>query len=187
MPTAVPSVATSFVFLFLFNPQLGLVNSALRRFGIQGPGWFSDPDWVIPTFVVMSLWTVGSSLPLYLAALSGVPKVLHEAIQVDGGNRWHELRHGTIPWISPVLLYSFILGIIGSLQVFTGAFIATQGGPSNASLFYVLYLYRNGWQYFDMGYASAMALVLFLIILTLTVALLVFSKHVVYYEFDDRK
>ena len=182
MPSIVPILAVSYLFAWIFNPNIGLVNGLLRQVGIQGPEWFSSREWVIPTFIIMSLWGVGGGMVLYLAALQGVPTVLYDAAKADGANAWHRFYHVTLPLTSPVIFFNFLMGLIGSFQVFASAFFITSGGPANASLFYVLYLFRNGWEYFRMGYASALAWVLFLIIMAATLATFKLSGRLIYYE-----
>lgn len=142
---------------------------------------------MLPAFIIMSLWGAGGGLVLYLAALQGVPTSLYDAAKVDGANAWHRLRHVTLPMTSPVILFTFLTGLIGSFQVFTAGFLITNGGPNNASLFYVLYLYRVGWRYFKMGYASALGWVLFAIIMVLTLITLRASGRLVYYENSEEE
>ena len=185
MPSIVPILAVSYLFAWIFNPNIGLVNGLLRQVGIQGPEWFSSREWVIPTFIIMSLWGVGGGMVLYLAALQGVPTVLYDAAKADGANAWRRFYHVTLPMTSPVILFNFLMGLIGSFQVFASAFFITSGGPANASLFYVLYLFRNGWEYFRMGYASALAWVLFLIIMAATLVTFKLSGRFVYYETSE--
>ena len=185
MPSIVPILAVSYLFAWMFNPNIGLVNGLLRQFGIHGPEWFSSREWVIPTFIIMSLWGVGGGMVLYLAALQGVPTALYDAAKADGANAWRRFYHVTLPMTSPVIFFNFLMGLIGSFQVFASAFFVTAGGPANASLFYVLYLFRNGWEYFRMGYASALAWVLFLIIMGATLVTFKLSGRFVYYETSE--
>lgn len=182
VPAVVPAVATSYLWAWMFNPDFGVINGFLIRLGVEPPKWFGSEQWVLPAFIIMSLWSAGGGLVLYLAALQGVPTTLYDAAKVDGANAWHRLRHVTLPMTSPVILFTFLTGLIGSFQVFTAGFLITNGGPNNASLFYVLYLYRVGWRYFKMGYASALGWVLFAIILVLTLLTLRASGRLVYYE-----
>ena len=185
MPSIVPILAVSYLFAWIFNPNIGLVNGLLRQVGIYGPQWFSSREWVIPTFIIMSLWGVGGGMVLYLAALQGVPTALYDAAKADGANAWRRFYHVTLPMTSPVIFFNFLMGLIGSFQVFASAFFVTSGGPANASLFYVLYLFRNGWEYFRMGYASALAWVLFLIIMGATLVTFKLSGRLVYYETSE--
>jgi multiple sugar transport system permease protein len=182
MPAVVSGVAVAVMWLWVFNPDLGIVNNALRGIGVEGPNWFGDPDWVLFTFILISLWGIGGGMVVYLAGLQGVPTHLYEAAELDGAGSWRKFRHVTLPMTSPVIFFNLLMGMIGTWQVFTGAYVMTNGGPANATLFYVLYLYRNGWQYFKMGYASALAWVLFFIILSLTVIIFRTSAGWVYYE-----
>lgn len=181
LPSVVPAIATAYLFAYLFNSDLGLVNGVLAQLGITGPKWFGSTTWALPTLMIMSTWGAGSSLVLYLAALQGVPSVLYDASHVDGANAWQRFWNVTLPMTSPVVLFTFLTGIIGSFQAFTGAYIITQGGPANATLFYVLHLYRNAWNYLKMGYGAAMAWVLFMIIFGLTLLTLRVSGRLVYY------
>ncbi len=181
MPAVVSGVAVAILFQWIFNPELGLVNAILYKFGIQGPGWFASVDWALPTFIIISLWSVGGSIVIYLAGLQGIPTELYEAAELDGAGGLKKLRYITIPMTTPVIFLQLIMGIINSFQVFTQAYVITGGGPAYATLFYVLYLYQNGWQFFRMGYASALAWVLFAIIVSLTLIIFKTSDRWVYY------
>lgn len=185
MPAVVPGLATAYLFAWMFNSDIGLINGALRVIGIQGPQWFGSREWVLPAFMLMHIWAAGGGLILYLAALQGVPTTLYDAAVVDGANAWHKFWNVTLPMTSPVVFFVFLTGMIASFQVFTAGYIVTGGGPANASLFYVLYLYRSGWQHFEMGYAASLAWVLFLIIMLLTLLSLRASQRMVYYEFAN--
>lgn len=187
LPSVISSVAVALLWLWIFNPDFGLFNYLLwRLFHIHGPAWLFDERWVIPSFIIMSLWGVGGNMIIYLAALQGVPTILYEAAELDGATPWTTFWHITIPMISPAILFSLIMNIIASFQVFTPGFIMTNGGPNNASLFYVLYLYRNAFQYFKMGYASALAWILFLLILTFTLITFKSSPLWVFYSGEVR-
>ena len=185
MPAVVPGLAAAYLFAWMFNSDIGLINGALRMIGIQGPQWFGSREWVLPAFMLMHIWAAGGGLILYLAALQGVPTTLYDAAVVDGANAWQKFWNVTLPLTSPVVFFVFLTGMIGSFQVFTAGYIVTGGGPANASLFYVLYLYRSGWQHFEMGYAASLAWVLFLIIMLLTLLSLRVSQRMVYYEFAN--
>jgi multiple sugar transport system permease protein len=187
MPSVISGVPVALLWMWIFNPTYGVLNTALAWFGIRGPEWLFDPVWVIPAFIVMSLWGIGGAMVIYLAALQGIPQHLYEAAELDGANVFAKFRHVTLPMLSPVIFFNVILSIIGSFQAFTQAFIMTQGGPANASLFYVLYLYRNAFQYFKMGYASAMAWLLLVIIMVLTLLVFRSSPLWVYYESEGRE
>ncbi|MBM7789609.1 carbohydrate ABC transporter permease [Tenggerimyces flavus] len=186
LPSLVPAIAGAFLWSWIFNGQYGLVNGVLRQFGVEGPQWFASEEWVLPAFVIMTLWGAGGGMILYLAALQQVPSTLYDAAEIDGANAWHRLIHISIPMTSPVILFQFVTGLIASFQIFTAGYIVTNGGPNNASLFYVLYLYRNGWQDFQMGYASALAWVLVLIMMVLTLVTLLVARRAVYYEYGGR-
>jgi multiple sugar transport system permease protein len=181
MPTLIPVVVLSILWDRLLDPQAGLINLALRQVGITGPGWYSDPTWSKPSFVLMSLWGTGNAVVIYLAGLQNVDKTLYEAADVDGANWWHKIWHVTLPTLSPVILFNVILAIIASFQFFTQAFVITNGGPINSTLYYALYLYDNAFSYLHMGYASGMAWVLLVITLALTVVVLRSSARWVYY------
>jgi multiple sugar transport system permease protein len=182
LPTIVPEVATVLVWLWLLNPDFGLLNVALYRLGLPRMAWFQDVNLAKPALLMMGLWGFGGTLVLFLAALQNVPVDLLEAAWVDGAGRWRRFLHVTLPMISPVTFFIVVMGIIGSMQAFTGAYIATGGGPANATLLYVLYLFRQAFQYTQFGYASAMGWLLFLIIMALTLTQLYVSKRWVYYE-----
>lgn len=192
------SVSVAILFQFLLNPDFGIVNQVISNLvgvdgliplGIKGPKWFFDGDWVVPSFVLMSLWGFGGPMLIYLAGLQGVPTQLYEAARIDGANAWQRFRNVTLPMISPVILFTFITGIIGSFQVFTPAFIISggQGGPNYASMFYVLYLYLTAFRRYRFGYASTLAWILFLVVLVLTYLALRASRQAVYYESADGK
>jgi len=175
IPSIVPVVATSVVFVWILNPQIGLVNGLLRRFDIIGPAWLQDTKWAFWSLVFMSLWGVGGSMIIYLAGLKDIPLTLYEAAIIDGAGAWQRTRHVTLPMITPVIFFNLIMGVIGSFQYFTQAFIMTQGGPEDSTNFYALYLFNRAWRYLDMGYASAMAWILFVIVMVFTV--LIFRTH----------
>jgi multiple sugar transport system permease protein len=181
MPAVVSGVAVAVMWLWVFHPDMGIVNNLLRSLGVEGPRWFGSPDWALPTFILISLWGIGGGMVIYLAGLQGVPTHLYEAAELDGAGSWQRFINVTLPMTSPVIFFNVLMGIIGSWQVFTTAYVITNGGPANATLFFVLYLYRQGWQYFRMGYASALAWVLFFIIMAFTVVVFRTSGWV-YYE-----
>jgi multiple sugar transport system permease protein len=168
LPSIVPAVATSVVFVWILNPQIGLINGLLRNLGIVGPAWLQDRLWAPWSLVFMSLWGVGGSMVIYLAGLKDIPSHLYEAALIDGASPWQRLRHITLPMLTPVIFFNLVMGVIGTFQYFTEAYIMTQGGPEDSTLFYALYLFNRAWRYLDMGYASAMAWFLFLIIMVLT-------------------
>jgi len=192
LPVVVPSVAAAILWIWLLNPQYGLVNEFLARFGIDGPKWFYDPDWSKNGIILMSVWAAGDVVIIYLGALQGVSKSLYEAAEVDGAGAWAKLRNVTIPMISPAILFNLITGAIGAFQYFTQAYVVSEGtvgrgsgavgGIQNSLLFYGLNLYNNAFRYFRVGYASALAWVLLLIILITTLVMLRASRNRVYYE-----
>ncbi len=187
LPSLISGVAVAIVFAWFFNKQFGVINFFLGLLGINGPNWLGDPDWTLPAFILMSLWGVGGTVVIFIAALQGVPMELYEAAELDGATSWRRFINITLPLISPVILFALITGVIGTFQTFAVSYIMTGGGPANASLFYLLYLYRNAFNWFEMGYASALAWFLFLIILICTVILLRTSEMWVYYEGLGRK
>jgi len=181
-PAVVSGVAVAMLWTWVFNPEFGLLNAGLSLVGIKGPQWLYSKTWALPALVIMSLWGVGGSMVIYLAGLQGVPTELYEAASIDGARAVRRFFAITLPLLTPVIFFMFITGIIGSFQTFTQAYIMTGGGPGNATLFYVLYLYMKGFQQYAMGYASALAWVLFLIVLLLTITLVRTSTLWVYYE-----
>lgn len=183
IPSIVPLVASSILWIWLFNPQIGLINSMLEWFGIIGPTWLSSTDWSKPALILMSLWSVGGSMVIYLAGLKNVPAELYEASVIDGCGIWDRTRHITLPLITPVIFFNLMMGLIGAFQYFTQAYIMTMGGPEDSTLFYGLYLFQRAWSYLDMGYASAMAWILFVIILGF--ALAVFKSHTKWVHYDN--
>jgi multiple sugar transport system permease protein len=186
-PSVVSGVAVAVLWLYLFNPRYGVINWLLSLVHISGPGWLTSPDWALPALVIMSLWSVGGGMIIYLAGLQGIPTVLYEAAEIDGANSTQSFFNITLPLITPVLFYNLVIGIIGTFQIFTSVYVMTAGGPAEATLFYNLYLYNNAFRYGRMGYASAMAWVLFLIVLILTLLVFRSSSLWVYYEGELRK
>ena len=187
VPNLIPLVASTMLWLWIFNPEFGLLNGALARFGIDGPLWLQSQKWALPSLIIMNLWTVGGSTLIYLAGLQGIPSDLYEAVEVDGGGPLAKLRAVTIPQMTPVIFYNLILGLIAGFQVFAQPLIMTGGGPRYSTLFVVLYLYQNAFSNFRMGYASAIAWALFLVILVLTLLRFWLSNRWVYYEADSRR
>ena len=183
IPSIVTGVVLSVVWLWMFNPQFGLINSFLAYMGIPGPLWLLDPNWSKPSMVLMSVWSIGGGRMLvFLAALQGIPKHLYEAVDIDGGGWWAKFRNVTVPMLSPVIFLWSVLEIIFSLQVFVEAYIMTQGGPLNSTMFYNLYLYNKAFNDFEMGYASALAWLLLIISLIITVIQFRISKRWVHYD-----
>jgi multiple sugar transport system permease protein len=186
LPSVTPGVANAIIWLWMLNPEFGFANVVLHWLGLPQLGWLGDPELAKPSLILMSLWGAGSATLVFLAALQGVPEPLYEAATIDGAGRWGRFVHVTLPMISPAVFFNLIMGMIGSFQVFTAAYVATGGGPINATLFYVLYLYRMGFQSFWMGYASALAWVLLVIILAFTAVQFVGARRWVYYEGGER-
>ena len=189
LPSIIPIVASSMLWLWIFNGQYGVLNWALRPilglFGQTPPTWLADPAWAKPALVLMSLWGVGNSMVIYLAGLQDVPKELYESAEIDGANWWGRLWHITLPMLSPVIYFNLIMGIIGTLQVFTQVFVmtgGTAGDPARSTLFYALYLFSTAFYDLRMGYASAMAWVLFVIIVALTILATKLTEKRVHYS-----
>ena len=185
LPSVMPAVANAVLWLWLLNPEIGLANALLRLLGLPQLQWIYDPALAKPTFILISLWGVGNTMIVFLAGLQGVPQSLYEVAELDGANWWQRFRHVTLPMISPVILFNLIIGIIASFQVFTNAFLLTNGGPQNATLFTVLYIYRLGFEQSNIGMAAALAWLLFLIILVFSLIQLRLSRSWVYYEGGD--
>jgi multiple sugar transport system permease protein len=186
LPTMVPPVAAALAFTFLLNPDLGPVDRALASFGIDPPLWFLDPTWAKPALVLLSLWGVGDTMIVFLAGLLDVPRTLYEAALIDGAGAWARFRHITLPTISPVIFFSLVIGLINTFQIFTEAYVAgntssgqsdTLGEPQGSLLFYSLYLYQRAFRSLQMGYASALAWVLFGATMLATVALMKTSER----------
>lgn len=168
LPSIVPTVASAVVFMWILNPSIGLVNGVLAAVHIKGPGWLTDTKWAPWSLVFMSIWGVGGSMVIYLAGLKDIPTHLYEAARIDGADGVKALRHVTLPLLTPVIFFNLVMGVIGSFNYFTEAFVMTKGGPEGSTTFYALYLFQRAWDYLDMGYASAMAWVLFLIVVVIT-------------------
>ncbi|MBM7703550.1 sugar ABC transporter permease [Metabacillus iocasae] len=185
-PSVVSGVSIAFLWSWLLNPDFGVVNSLLSSIGIQGPGWFTDASTVIPSMVLMQLTSIGSTMIIFLASLQTLPDELYEAASIDGANHLTKFFKITIPLISPVILFNTIITVIASFQVFTQAYVITKGGPDWMSYFYVYFLFDTAFSQFRMGYASAQAWILFIIILGLTLLSLWISKKYVHYEYDNK-
>lgn len=186
LPSITPVVATSILWLWLLNPEMGLVNIALSKVGITGPAWLTDPAWSKAALILMGLWGAGGGMVIYLAALQDIPESLYEAASLDGAGKVSQFFRITLPMLSPVILFNMIMGLIGTFQYFTQAYVMTAGGPEDSTTFYALHLFNRAFLDFKMGYASAMAWILFLI--TLAAALVVFktSARWVYYSGEER-
>ena len=189
LPSLTPTVAASILWLWILQPDVGIANMVIRMvLGIKGPGWLANPKWALPSLAMISLWTsIGSNrMLIFLAGLQGVPSELYDAAHVDGARWWQRVRHITLPLISPTMFFNMILGVIGSLQVFGMAFVATAGGPAYATYFYALHLYQTAFKSYDMGYGSALAWLLFITILVLTLIQTKLASRWVYYAGDVR-
>jgi multiple sugar transport system permease protein len=187
MPSIVPAIASAVLWGWLLNPDWGLINVALHALHLPTSRWLASPHTALMSLVLMSLWGVGGPMVIYLAGLQGIPGHLYEAASIDGANRLQRFWHVTVPMLSPTIFFNLIMGIIGSLQYFTQAFVLTAGGPDNSTEFYVLNLYQKAFQWLKMGYASAMAWILFLLILLLTLLVFRSSAIWVFYEGGERR
>ena len=187
LPAVVSGVAVALLWLWVFNPELGLANRFLGLFGIEPVGWLLSTRWALPALIIISLWNVGGGIVIYLAGLQGIPTELYEAAHIDGASGWRRFWSVTVPLMTPVLFFQLIVGMIGAFQVFTNPLVLTNGGPANATLVYVLYLYQNAFSFFKMGYASALAWILFLLALALTILSFWSSGRWVYYEAAERR
>lgn len=177
MPHLTPVVASIFLWTWLLHPRFGFVNEAIWQTtylvtgqGVQGPGWFGSKEWAMPALVLVALWGAigGNGMLIFLAGLQGVPKELYEVAELDGANVAQRFWHVTIPMISPTLFFNVVLGIIGALQSFSNAFIATEGGPAYATWFYAIHIYTTAFKFGEMGYASALAVIFFVALISLT-------------------
>jgi len=187
LPVMTPTVAIGSMYLLIFNGNYGLLDRGLSFIGIQGPAWQTDPNWIKPGIVVMLIWQVGSNTVLYLAAIKNVPQHLYEAASMDGASAWRRFRDVTLPMISPTLFFTFIILTIYGLQIFDQVFTAfynpsNAGSSSDSSLMYVIYLFQQAFTYFHLGYASALAWVLFGLIMLVTIVQITVSRRFVYYE-----
>lgn len=198
LPSLVPLVASAMIWLWLFNGELGLINAVLDQIGgaldgaarlvglaepgLRGPNWLGSKAWAMPALIIMSFWSIGQAVVIYIAALQDVPATLYEAADLDGMGPVTRFVHVTMPMISPVILFNVIMAIIAAWQVFAVPYIMTTGGPDRATYFYTMYLYDNAFRYQQMGYASAMAWVQLLIILSLTGLTFVVSRRLVHYR-----
>jgi len=187
LPSVVSGVAVAILWIWLLHPDFGVINGFLGLFGVVGPQWLYSESWAMPALILMSLWGIGGSMVIFLAGLQGVPQSLYDAAKVDGANAVTTFRYVTVPLITPTIFFSLVMGIISSFQMFTQAYIMTQGGPNNATMTAVMNIYTKGFQQFQFGYASALAWVLFAIILLFTMMIVRSSAAWVYYEGEVRK
>jgi len=188
IPSIVPFVASAVLWMWLLQPQYGLVNGMIKTIGLRPPTWLASEIWAKPALVLMLLWGSGSTMLIYLAGLQGVPESLLEAAHIDGANSFQRFIHITLPMMTPTIFFTLTMGIISTFQVFSIVYVMTSGmgGPQNSTLVYLLYMFRQAFVFFKMGYASAMALILFLIVLMVTVVQFVLAPIWVYYEVEGR-
>lgn len=184
LPSITPAVATAYLWIWILNPNAGLVNRTLRALSLPAPAWTVDPFWTKPTIVISQLWLLGGAMIIFLAGLKGIPTDLYEAAKLDGAGAWRRFRDVTLPMLSGVTFFVATISTISSLNVFTQGYVMfdKNGGPENSALFVVMYLFKRGFEYFQMGYASAIAWLLFLVIVAITVVQFRLSKRWVYYE-----
>ncbi|WP_433003561.1 carbohydrate ABC transporter permease [Kribbella sp. CA-294648] len=187
LPTLVPAIANVVLWIWIFNPDFGLLNSLLRQGGLPTGMWIYAENTAIPSLIVMSTWGFGNTMVIFLAGLQGVPRHLYEAVSVDGAGPLRRFWHITLPMLTPTIFYNLVVGVIGTFQVFNQAYVMTEGGPNNATLFYVYYLFRKAFSEGEMGYASALAWVLFMIIVFVTFLLFRNARRWVYYEMADAR
>lgn len=183
LPVVLPPVAVSLLWSWIYNPEYGVLNWSLQGVGVQGPNWLNDANWVLPALIAMAVWSVtGRYMIVYLSGLRGISQELYDAAAIDGAGAGAKFWRITLPLMTPVLFFNLVMGMIDSFKVFTQAYVMTEGGPRNSSLFYIYYLYQQAFQRFNMGYASALAWVFFLIVLALTLIVFRSSSLWVYYE-----
>jgi len=182
LPSIMPAVAGAVLWAWIYNTDFGLLNSILYSIGIPKIAWLQEPKYALPAMILMSLWGVGAAMIIFLAGLQGIDDVYYEAAKIDGAGRWAQLINITIPMMSSVIFFNLILGVINSFQIFTAGYLITNGGPQNATLFFVLYLYRVGFQYLKMGYAASLSWVLFFVIMIFTVVIFKTVGSRVYYQ-----
>jgi len=181
LPSIVPAVASAEVWRWVYNPRYGLINANLKSLGMASIPWLSSPALAKPSLIIINMWAQGTAMVIFLAALQDVPRALYDAALVDGANGWQRFWHVTIPMCTPAILFVMLTGLIGTFQYFTIGWLLTQGAPNNSTEFYSMYLYRNAFRFFKMGYASALAWFLFLVIVTCTILIFRSSARWVYY------
>lgn len=181
MPALVSGVSIAMVWGWLFNPRFGAVNALLERFGIDGPGWLGDPRWAMPVLIALGLWSVGGTMLIYLAGLQSIPRELYDAAKLDGAGRWAATRHVTLPMISSVTFFLLVVGMITAVQLFTPAYVLTNGGPENATLTLPLYIYQNAFAFQKFGYGATITVVLILLTMAITLAQLALARRWVFY------
>jgi multiple sugar transport system permease protein len=168
LPVVISGVATTLLWGMIFNPRFGLLNAILSLFGMQGPAWIHDEKWAMPAIILMSIWSVGVNMLIYLAAIQNIPKELQDAASLDGASKFQQLRYVTLPLLTPITFYLIVVNVIAAFQVFTPTYILTRGGPNNATLTMPLYIYLNAFTWNKLGYATALSIILFLLVLLLT-------------------
>jgi multiple sugar transport system permease protein len=182
LPSIVPLVVNAVLWLWIFNSELGLLNAVIHWFGLPKVLWFQDSNWAMPALIIMSQWSIGGGMIIFLAGLQGIPQHLYEAAEIDGATYWQRFWNVTIPMMSPVIFFNLVIGLIGALQTFVPGYLMTQGGPQNSTLFYGLYIFWSAFRDFKMGYAAALSWVLFAIVLLLSVFVFRYLGRLVYYE-----
>lgn len=182
LPSVVAGIATALLWVNILHPDFGLINYLLGLIGIQGPGWLASEAWAIPALILMSVWGAGNTIVIYLAGLQGIPTTLYEAATIDGAGWWRRFWHVTVPMMSPVIFFNLITGFIASLQAYVLVLVMTNGGPANATLLFGLYIYRQAFEYFNMGYAAALSWILFVVIIAVIGAQFWLARRWVYYE-----
>lgn len=188
LPALAPPVVATVVFMMVLDPDNGILNAVLRAVGLPGPGWFTDPSWAKPALILLYMWNAGTYVLIFLAGLQEIPQTLIEAALIDGAGRWQRFRNVTLPLLSPVVLFNLVMGIIWSFQVFDQALTAggTTGDPLGSTLMFMVLIYRNAFQYFQMGYASALSVVLVLVVVAITAIIFRTSRTWVFYEGEQR-
>lgn len=187
LPTLVPAIASAVLWIWIFNPDFGLLNALLRGAGLPTSQWIYSERAAIPSLILMSTWGFGNAMVIFLAGLQGIPRQLLEAASIDGAGTWARFRSVTLPFMTPTIFYNLVTGVIATFQVFNQAYVMTQGGPNNATLFYIYYLYTKAFTQGQMGYAAALAWVLFVIVLIVTLLLFRNARSWVYYEMGDAR
>lgn len=182
LPAVISGVAGAVIWKWMYHNELGIINAFLSYIGIVGPHWLYDKNTALMSLIIMRLWNVGAAMVIFLAALQGMPKYLYEAAEIDGAGETAKFFNITLPLLTPVIFFNLVMAIIGSVQTFAEPYVMTSGGPQNATLFFGLYLYQTAFSFSKMGYAAAMAWVMFIIILVLTLVQFVFANRWVYYE-----
>jgi multiple sugar transport system permease protein len=182
LPSIIPAVASAALWAWIFNTEFGLLNVIIRGLGGSKIPWLQSPNWALPALIIVSLWSVGGAMIIFLAGLQGIPDIYYEAAEIDGAGRWQKLRRITLPLMSPIIFFNLIIGFINSFQVFIAGYLITDGGPVNSTLFLVLYIYRTAFRSLNMGYAAAMSWLLFFILIGLSFLVFRYVGKRVYYE-----